>query len=52
MKLDKENKLTENELEQVVGGNNLAQDSRFLNVLLKGREVTCGSWSVARSLCL
>ena len=44
MKLKNENKLTDAELEQVVGGNNLAQDSRFLNVLLKGRELTCGRY--------
>ena len=33
-----------------MGGNSLAQDSRFLNVLLRGREVTCGRygrWTIA-----
>lgn len=41
MKFDKENKLTEDELEQVVGGSLLSDDSRFLNVLLRGREGQC-----------
>ena len=45
MKLDKENKLTDDELEQVVGGDkDLANDSRFLNVLLRGREGQCGRY--------
>jgi len=38
MKLKNENKLTDADLEQVVGGGQLDQDSRFLNVLLQGRE--------------
>lgn len=40
MKLKNENKLTDDELEQVAGGgyddHDLANDSRFLNVLLQG----------------
>ena len=44
MKLKNDNKLTDDELEQVVGGSNLAQDSRFLNVLLEGREGHCGRY--------
>ena len=45
MKLDKENKLTENELEQVTGGGDaMANDSRFLNVLLRGRRWQCGRY--------
>ena len=49
MKLDKENKLTNDELEQVAGGGGWADDSRFLNVLLRGRKVQCGrygGWTV------
>ena len=37
MKLENANKLTDDDLEQVVGGNNMEQDSKFLNVLLRGR---------------
>ena len=44
MKLDKENQLTDDELEQVVGGDKLADDSRYLNVLLRGREGQCGRY--------
>ncbi len=47
MKLKDENKLTDDDLEQVVGGDDIADDSRFLNVLLRGREGQCdryGSW--------
>ena len=38
MKLDKENKLTKEELEQVSGGSlsETSNDSKFLNVLLRG----------------
>ena len=46
MKLEKENKLTDADLEQVVGGGQLDQDSRFLNVLLRGREGQCGRYGV------
>ena len=46
MKLKNENKLTEDDLEQVVGGGQLDQDSRFLNVLLRGREGQCGKYGV------
>ena len=49
MKLANENKLTDVELEQVAGGGyndyDLANDSRFLNVLLRGREGHCGRYS-------
>ena len=40
MKLDKENKLTNDELEQVSGGCDYetSDDSRFLNVLLRGTD--------------
>ncbi|MBE6105351.1 hypothetical protein [Anaerovibrio lipolyticus] len=45
MKFKDENKLTDGELEQVAGGNsNLSDDSRFLNVLLRGREGHCGRY--------
>ena len=48
MKLENENKLTNAELEQVAGGGTweaqIAQDSRFLNVLLRGREGHCGRY--------
>ena len=46
MKLKNENKLTDADLEQVVGGGQLDQDSRFLNVLLRGREGQCGRYGV------
>ena len=49
MKLDKENKLADDDLEQVVGGSLLSDDSRYLNVLLRGREGQCeryGAWTV------
>ena len=50
MKLENENKLTNAELEQVAGGGTweaqIAQDSRFLNVLLRGREGHCGRYGV------
>ena len=45
MKLTNESKLTDAELEQVAGGDALADDSRFLNVLLRGREGHCGRYS-------
>ena len=51
MKLQDENKLTDVDLEQVVGGDDIADDSRFLNVLLQGREGQCeryGSWRSGR----
>ena len=51
MKLKNENKLADVDLEQVVGGGQLDQDSRFLNVLLRGREGQCGrygSWTVKK----
>ena len=40
MKLDKENKLTNDELEQVSGGclYEISNDSKFLNVLLRGTD--------------
>lgn len=54
--LNKENKLnieelkiSKAELEQVTGGDAMADDSRFLNVLLRGREGHCdryGAWTV------
>ncbi len=44
MKLKNENKLTDDELEQVTGGDAMADDSRFLNVLLRGREGHCGRY--------
>ena len=44
MKLKDENKLTEDELEQVAGGDMLANDSRFLNVLLRGCAGQCGRY--------
>ena len=44
MKLENANKLTDDDLEQVVGGNNMEQDSKFLNVLLRGRPGHCGRW--------
>ena len=44
MKLEKENKLTDDELEQVTGGDAMANDSRYLNVLLRGREGQCGRY--------
>ena len=44
MQLKNENKLTDAELEQVVGGGYIAEDSRFLNVLLQGREGQCGRY--------
>ena len=46
MKLKNENKLTDADLEQVAGGGQLDQDSRFLNVLLRGREGQCGRYGV------
>ena len=55
MKLKNENKLMEDELEQVAGGgyddHNLADDSRYLNVLLQGRAGKCGrygDWTVMK----
>ena len=51
MKLKNENKLADVDLEQVVGGDDIADDSRFLNVLLQGREGQCeryGSWRSGR----
>jgi len=52
MKFDKENKLTNEELESVSGGlmKEIAEDSRFLNVLLRGRPEQCdryGEWRIA-----
>jgi len=47
MKLKNENQLTEDELEQVAGGSILSDDSRFLNVLLRGKWQQCdryGEW--------
>ncbi len=50
MKLKNENKLTDADLEQVMGGDkDLADDSRFLNVLLRGREGQCGRYGSWRS---
>ena len=50
MKLKNENKLTDADLEQVMGGDkDLANDSRFLNVLLRGREGQCGRYGSWRS---
>ena len=46
MKLKNENKLRDADLEQVVGGGQLDRDSRFLNVLLRGREGQCGRYGV------
>ena len=50
MKLENENKLTDAELEQVAGGDALADDSRFLNVLLQGREGHCGRYGYWKAL--
>ena len=44
MEMKNENKLTDAELEQVAGGNEIADDLRFLNVLLRGREGQCGRY--------
>ena len=44
MKLEDASKLTDAELEQVAGGDMLANDSRFLNVLLRGRTGQCGRY--------
>ncbi|MBE6106870.1 hypothetical protein [Anaerovibrio lipolyticus] len=50
MKLKNENKLTDAELEQVAGGDALADDSRYLNVLLRGREGQCGRYGYWKAL--
>lgn len=49
VKFSKEEKLTDAELDQVTGGDAMVDDSRFLHVLLQGREWKCGkygSWTV------
>ena len=50
MKLENKDKLTDADLEQVIGGDkDLADDSRYLNVLLRGREGQCGRYGSWRS---
>ncbi|MBR3722115.1 MAG: hypothetical protein IKN12_05045 [Selenomonadaceae bacterium] len=43
-------KLNDEELEQVVGGDVMADDSRYLNVLLRGREGHCGRYGYWKAL--
>jgi len=50
MKLQDENKLTDAELEQVAGGDDQAEDSKFLNVLLRGRVGQCGRYGAATAM--
>ena len=50
MELKNESKLTDAELEQVAGGDAMADDSRYLNVLLRGREGHCGRYGYWKAL--
>ena len=51
MKLNNENKLTDADLEQVTGGGDaMSDDSRYLNVLLRGREGHCGRYGYWKAI--